>query len=375
MSITIEPLSSRRHRKEFISLPFRLYAQDPNWVPPLIADMKERLDQDKHPFYSHGKARHFLALRNRLCVGRAAALIDKTSNDYHNEKVVGFGLIEFERDIEAAKALLREAARWGIQNGMDTIRGPFSYSTNEECGTLIQGFDSPPFVMMPYNAPWHAELFEELGLEKAFDLLAYQIDKNKTFDRMRRIAEKAAARNRIKVRPVDLKRFPEEIETIRSIYNASWEKNRGFVPMERREFDWHAQKMKQILVPSLALIAEIENVPAGFSLSLPDINQVLRRMGGRLFPFGIFKFLALRKKITSMRAVAMGIRPEHRSKGAEGVLMLKTIDASLSLGHEKAELSWVLEENGPIRKLAENMGAKQYKRYRIWEAPVERIAG
>ncbi|MBU0756347.1 MAG: N-acetyltransferase, partial [Planctomycetes bacterium] len=346
---------------------------DPYWVPPLIRDMRERIDPQRHPFYDHGKAELFLARRNGRVVGRIAAAVDETHNSFHDEKTATFGFIEFEHDPEVAAALFARAAAWGEARGMELLRGPLSYTTNEECGTLVKGFDSPPVLMMPYNPAWHEEIYQCLGFEKGRDLLAYYLDRSASFDRLKRLSERAIERYGLHVRPINLKRFKEELETIRLIYNDAWKDNWGFVPMDRKEFSWHARQMKQVLVPGLALIVEVGGKPAGFSLSLPDYHQVMIKLGGRLFPFGLLKYLFLRRRITGIRVMAMGIRSDHRSVGAEGVLISQTIETGLGMGYDWGELSWVLEDNRPMRKLAENMGAEAYKRYRIWEAPIQRI--
>lgn len=369
----MEPLETRRQKSEFIGLPFRLYAHDPCWVPPLISDMKERLDPKRHPFYSHGEARFFLARKDGRVAGRIAALIDRAHNAFHEERIVGFGFFDFEHDEEVGEALLKEVVAWGAAQGMKTLRGPFNFSTNEECSTLIEGFDSPPVLMMTYNPAWHKEMFSGLGLKKSRDLLAYYRDKTVPLERLKRIMDRTVKRYDLSIRDLDMKRFDAELDLVRAIYNSAWEKNWGFVPMSEKEFAWQATKLKQIVEPKLVKIVEAAGDPAGFSLSLPDFNQVLKRMNGRVFPFGIVKYLLHRKKIAGIRVTAMGTRPEYRTIGAEGVLIYQTIVDAIELGYDWAELSWVLEDNVPMRKLAENLGATAYKRYRIWEAPLSSL--
>lgn len=373
MTLTVAPLLNRRDRADFIRFPFRLYKGDPCWIPPLILDMKEKLDKRRHPFFTHGDGAFFLARRNGRVTGRIAALLDREHNRYHSEKAASFGLFDFDRDPEVAGALLEKAASFAAERGMKMLRGPLNYSTNEECGSLVEGFDFPPAIMMPYNPPWQEGIFESLGLMKARDLLAYIIDENTPFDRLRRLADRSAKRYDLHVRPVDLKRFREEQQLILEIYNAAWKDNWGYVPMDAAEFGWHARKMKMVLVPDLALVVEARGRTAGFIISLPDFNQVMKRMKGRLFPFGLIKFLYHRRHITGIRVMAMGIRPEFRNQGAEAAMIHETITAGMRLGYKWAELSWVLEDNEPMTRLAEKIGARAYKRYRIWEAPVERL--
>jgi len=370
-SIVVDRVSRASEKREFLKLPFRLYADDPLWVAPLNTEIKKKLDPARHPFYRHGELNFFLARRNGRIVGRTAALVDRASNDFHQEKVAGFGLIEFERDPEVAQALLKEAARFGADQGMEILRGPFSFSTNEECGTLVQGFDRSPVVMMPYNPPWHAGLYEKIGISKARDLIAYFIDQSASFTRLERLARRVINRSGLTVRPLSVKKFNRELDRILEVYNSAWEKNWGFVPMDPDEFKWQAQKMKPVLKPDLVLIAKAEDRPVGFSLSLPDLNHAMKPMKGRLFPFGLVQFLLRLRSITGLRVMAMGVKPEHRNQGVEAVLIHQTIVNGLKRGYNWAELSWVLEDNRAMCHLAENIGARPYKKYRIWEAPIK----
>jgi len=373
-ALTICAVSSAKEKKKFLHFPFKLYKDCKNWVPPLIIEMKEKFDSKRHPFYAHGEAAFFLALRDGVVVGRIAALVDRSHNEFHNEKAGGFGFFDIEEDREVASQLLQKAAIFCKDKGMTTIRGPFNYSTNEECAALVRGFDSPPVLMMPWNPPWYDKILQEAGLDKAMDLFAYSIDKNTPFERLARLSARAVKRNNLKVRRIDMSSFDQELEQVRLIYNSAWKNNWGFIPLSKEEFSWHAKKMKQVLLPDLALIVEVSGEAAGFMISLPDYNQVLKKMNGRLFPFGIFKFLLMKKRISNLRVVMMGITPEFRNLGAEAALIYETITTGLRIGFQGAELSWVLEDNLPMVKLAEKIGADPYKQYRIYEAPVERLA-
>jgi len=376
-SITVQPVRERRERKAFVNLAYRLYADDPLWVAPLVGDVLEKIDRRKHPFYTHSRAQAFLARKQNRVVGRVVALANEQHNRFHEEKAAGFGLIEFERDAAVARSLIAACARWAREQGMEILRGPFSLSTNEECGTLIEGFHVPPAVMMPYNPEWHAELLEAAGLRQAKILLSYDIDREMgSFTRLKRLNDRLLERRGLSIRPFDTRRFDEEVARTRQIYNDAWEANWGFVPMTDEEFEWQARKLKPVLVPDLALFAEKEgeDLPVGFSLSLPDLNQVLISLRGRLFPFGIFKFLLNRRKIDSIRVITLGVRHRFRGLGIEGLLINKTVENGLASGYSSAELSWILEENELARRMVESIGAKPYKRYAIWEAPVEELA-
>jgi GNAT superfamily N-acetyltransferase len=372
-AITVQPVSRRSERREFIALPHRLYSGDPRWVAPLFADIKEKLDPARHPFYRNGEVELYLARRGRKAVGRIAALVNHNHNEFHGERAAGFGLFEVERDEEAAAALIGAAARWAQGKGMTVLHGPLNFSTNEECGTLIEGFDHSPTIMMPYNPPWHVELLEAAGLRKAKELLGYTIDDTADFSRMKRLSDRLLERGGISIRPMDRKDLEGEIERAREIYNSAWEKNWGFVPMTDAEFRWQAQKLKPVLVPELALFAEAEGKLAAFSLSLPDLNQALAHINGRLFPFGLLKFLWHRRKVDTIRVITMGVRKEFRGVGLEGLLINRTIENGKALHYRRAELSWILEDNEAVRRIVEKMGAILYKRYALWEGGVEEL--
>ena len=375
---TVQPVRGRRERREFVAFPFRVHGRDSNWVPPLNSDIHEKLDPARHPFYEYGEAESFLARRGKRVTGRVTALINPLHNEFHGEKAAGFGLIDFERDEETAAALVRAAAEWGRERGMTVLRGPFSLSTNEECGTLIEGFDTPPCVMMPWNPEWHPELLAAAGLRKAKELIAYIVHENTPgFERMKGLTERLSRRHSkgspFSIRPFDPRRLESEIDIVRNIYNSAWEKNWGLVPMTEREFRWQAKKLKPALDPELALIAERNGEPAAFSLTLPDLNPALASARGRLFPFGLLRFLWNRRKISGVRVLTLGVKKEFRGLGLEGMLIHRTIEAGGSRGYKWAELSWILEDNIPIRRILEQMGAKIYKKYAIWEADVEEL--
>jgi len=376
-SITVQPVRKRHERKAFVNLAYRLYADDPHWVAPLVGDILEKLNPARHPFYTHGKAQAFLAREGDRIVGRVVALVNEQHNEFHGEKAAAFGLIEFERSEAVAQSLIAACARWARDEGMEILRGPFNLSINEDCGTLIEGFGVPPAVMMPYNPDWHAELLGAAGLKQAKTLLAYSIaEDSESFDRLRKLSSRLIERGGLSIRPFDIRRFDDEVACTRAIYNDAWEANWGFVPMTDEEFEWQARKLKPVLVPDMALFAEKEgeSLPVAFSLSLPDYNQALISLRGRLFPFGIFKFLLNRRKINAVRVITLGVRKGFRGLGIDGLLIHKTVENGLARGYIHGELSWILEENDSVRRVLEKMGATVYKKYAIWEATVEELA-
>ncbi|MFL5576940.1 MAG: GNAT family N-acetyltransferase [Gemmatimonadaceae bacterium] len=365
-------MRSAAERRAFIELPFRLHRDDPRWVPPLRRDVAELLDPRRHPFHAHAQVELFLArsARGRV-VGRVAAVRNELHERVHREPVGFFGFFETERDPAVAAALLDAAAGWLAARGLVVMRGPASLSLNEECGLLVEGFDTPPAVMMAHNPPWYAELLEGCGFRKAKDLLAYDIDARKPPpERLLRFEQVAAERYGVTVRTLDRKRFGEEVERIRVLYNQAWEANWGFVPMTEAEFAHVAKQMKPIADFDFVAFAEVRGELAGFALALPDVNQALRHMGGRLLPLGWLKGLWHGRHIDAVRVLTLGVLPRYRRAGAAELMYLHLLRTASAKGLRRAELSWVLEDNAAIRTALENLGGHVYKRYRLYDRPL-----
>ena len=366
--VHIRPVTTRVLRRTFIKFPWKIYRDDPLWAPPLISQLKETFDRRKNPFYDHADVQLFLALRGDLPVGRIAAVINHAHNDFHDERTGFFGFFECVNDQSAAGKLLGAARDWLRQRGMETLRGPASFSSNDEWGLLVQGFDSSPVLMMPYNPPYYPELLERCGLAKAKDLYAYRMLIEEGLpDRLRRMAAKIEQKEGLTIRPIDMKNFDQELKRIKVIYNNAWSKNWGFVPMTEAEFDHLAKQLKPLVVPELVLFAEVDGRPAGFSLTLPDYNQALKHLNGRLFPFGIFKLLWHSRKIDHPRILVMGVIHEYQRRGIDAVFYVRTWDAGKKRGYTWGEMSWILEDNEMMKRAMELMGGKVYKTYRIYE--------
>lgn len=364
--IRIEKVEDEKGLKDFIKLPYKLYEKDPYWVPFLLSDQKALFSR-KNPFFEHAEATFFIAKKEDTPVGRIAAILNHRHIEFHNEKAGFFGFFDSVNDQEIASALLDSVRAWLRSKEMEIMRGPMNFSTNEECGFLIEGFDSSPFLLMPYNPPYYLKLIEDYGLVKAKDLFAYIIDVPEDLEsRVVRIADKARSLGAT-VRRLDMKRFDAEIEAFKGVYNTAWEKNWGFIPMTEEEIEWMAERLKQLIVPELALIAEIEGKPAGFFLALPDYNQVLKRLNGQLTPLNILKLLWYSRKITDIRVLIMGVLKEHRKKGIDALIYNEAWKAAREKGYKRTEFSWVLEDNIPVHKAAELIGARLYKKYRIYE--------
>jgi len=371
MSIKIVPVRSRRERMKFIKLPWKIYKGDKFWVPPLISDQKKLLDQKKNPFYKHSEVELFLAMSDGEPVGRIAAIVNHNHNRFHNEKVGFFGFFECIDNYEVAEELLNSAKEWLRQKGMEIMRGPANPSSNDTWGLLLEGFDSSPVIMMTYNPPYYLEFMERYGLRKSKDLYAYFMDKNVTMpEKFHQIAEQVARRENIRIRNLNLKDFKAEVERIKYIYNNAWARNWGFVPMTDEEFDHLAKDLKPIVDPDLVFIAEVNGEPAGFSLTLPDYNQALRRINGRLFPFGLVKLLWYSKKIDMVRVLTLGVIHKYQKLGIASVFYLKTYEKGIEKGYYKGEFSWILEDNVLMNRALKRMGAKIYKKYRIYEMEI-----
>lgn len=352
--------------RHFIEFPYRHYKRDPYWVPPLRMAQKDLLNQRKHPFYAHAEMRCFLAMDGSQVAGRIAAILDR--NQFAPESVGFFGFLEMVESQPVANALLRAAWDWLRARGVKVMRGPVNPSTNYECGLLVEGFDSSPFVMMTYNPPYYAGLLERAGLSKAKDLLAYITTAAATAGhKAMRVAERAMRSSRVNIRPVNMKKYEADVDAIWSIYSAAWSRNWGFAPLTKEEFRVLAKDMKSILAPEFALVGEIDGRPVGFALAIPDINRALKPAGGNLFPIGLIKILYHQRRIKSLRVMALGVIDEFRTAGVAAGFYATLIKRAQRLGYEDCEFSWVLEDNILMNRSIEALGARRYKTYRLYE--------
>jgi len=369
--LTVIPVTGRKDLREFVRLPWKIYRGDGNWVPPLIRDQMKVLDPGRHPFHRHAEVAYFLARKGTRALGRIAAIVNPRHNDFHQEKTGFFGFFECVDDREIAGALLRRAEAWVQERGMDTIVGPMNFSTNDEShspGILVDGFDSPPFILMAHGPSYYQNLLEAARYRKARDLLAYRISSNQPPERITRaVARIEAGIAGLRIRTIDLKRLPEEVATVQEIYNTAWERNWGFVPLTDAEIVHLAKELKPILEPRYGLIASVHGRPVGFSLTLPNFNQALRHMNGRLFPIGFLKLLWHMPRINQARVFALGLKKEFRQTGIDAVFYLRTFRAGQTLGHTTGESSWILEDNWKMRRALEKVGARAYKTYRVYQ--------
>ena len=361
-------VAGKKALEEFVELPFAIYRNDHCWVPQLRIAVKELLDREKHPFYAGAEAEFFLARRGGKVVGRIAAIINRNHDRFHDEKAGFFGFFECIDDVDVARALLETARRWVFDRGARFLRGPVNPSTNYECGMLVDGFESQPMVMMPYNARYYPGLMEQAGLSKAKDLYAYLSNANTIeMKKIDRVAEKALKTTGVRVRPIDMKNFQRDVERVWEVYGAAWQHNWGFIPMSREEFFLMGKEMKMILKPELVLIGEIGDRMVGFALALPDVNQALKPANGSLFPTGLLKILYYQRLIKNVRVLALGVVEEFRASGLAAGFYATLVQNARKLGFGDCEMSWILEDNVLMNRSLEVMGAQRYKTYRIYD--------
>lgn len=374
--IKIKKVETDVDKNVFINLPWKIYKNDPNWVAPLKFDVKNNLNPEKNPFFSHAKVELYLAEKDGEIAGRIAAIINDNHNKYYNDKVGFFGFFESINDKEVSRKLFDTAYAFLKANGMDTMRGPVNPSTNDECGLLVDAFDSPPVMLMTYNPKYYMDLFDDYGLLKVKDLFALYIPKEviNNGDKMaqlERISNMVKKRENITIRNVNLKDFDNEVQKVREVYNNAWQDNWGFVPMTEDEFKYIAKTLKTVVDKDFVVFAEVEGKTIGFSLALPDFNQVLKKLNGSLFPFGLFKLLYYKNKIDLLRVIIMGVNKEYHKKGIDAIFYQDVIKAGNRKGYRGAEISWVLEDNLAMKQTAEKLGAHVYKTYRIYDKEIK----
>ncbi|MCE5309087.1 MAG: hypothetical protein LLG20_15720 [Acidobacteriales bacterium] len=363
--IEVVTAESSEDRQAFLDYPYTLYRNNPHWVAPLRTDQKHLFDPARHPFHQHAQVRCFLAKRNGCAVGRVAGIWDPNYNEFHGEKTGFFGFYESEDDPDTARVLFGAVRKWLGEFGAEQMRGPMNPSTNYECGMLVDGFDSDPYVMMPYNPPYYVHLMESAGLRKAKDLLAYILRTDQLqWDKITRVASKA---ERFSVRPIRMQEFWPEVERIWKVYNAAWKKNWGFVPATREEFLFLAKEMRPVLEPELIQVGETNGEAVAFALALPNVNEALKHAHGSLFPLGLLKILYHRRHIHSLRVLTLGVVAGRRAAGVAAALYTAMANAAIRLGYTEGEFSWVLEDNVLMNRSLRALGARVYKAYRIYE--------
>lgn len=361
-------VSSDKERKEFIKFPYRHYSHNKYWVPPLLMEQKKLINEKKNPFYNNAEIALFLAKYNGETAGRIAAIIDHRFNEYHQQKTGFFGFFESIDNQHTANLLFKVAEGWLQDKGMEDVLGPTNPGLMDEIGILVDGFEKYPCILMPYHKPYYDKLVKNVGYQKEMDLLTYLVTQS-TVDRDR--AERAIniVKKRLpglKIRKINMRKIKDEVHIIREIFNEAWKNNWGFIPLTEEEFDALADDLKMIVDDDFAHVAEIDGKPVGFSVALPDLNQVFRNMNGRLFPLGIFKLLWQKRNIDKIRTALMGVLPEYQGRGIDVLMHREAIHNGLEKGVDSSEVGWILENNIQMIRVAERIGGVMDKRYRMY---------
>jgi hypothetical protein len=368
--LRILPVEGRRGLRQFIRLPWSIYADDPVWIPPLLLERSEHLSK-RNPFFEHAKCKFWLAYRGERAVGRISAQVDHLHLQRYGDATGFFGLLEAEDDPETFQILMEAAERWLSRQGMHRILGPFNLSINQECGLLVEGFDTPPMVMMGHARPYYGFRLEENGYRQEKDLLAYCIEVDFELTKAMRAVIKRAAR-RVRIRSLRRERFREELEILQDIFEDAWSENWGFVPFTKAEFKHLGQNLKHLVHDEYVQIAEVDGSPDAMIIGVPNVNEVIKDLNGRLLPFGWLKLL-WRLKVArpkTARVPLMGVRKRHHNSLLGAALAVMVVERVRRLGVKygatKVELSWILDDNTGMRNILESIGGVVYKRYRIY---------
>jgi GNAT superfamily N-acetyltransferase len=376
--VDVTPVGSRRELREFIELPFRLHSNRPQWVPPLRLERHAFLSRRLNPFFRHGEARLFLARRDGRVVGRISAQVDHAYQRYHGTREGMFGFLELEDDLEVMRALLDAAAGWLRARGCDTAIGPMDFTMNDESGIVIEGHDRPPFIRQPWHPPYYQRLCEAAGLTKAKDLNTWEMeigDRERILPIIFELDRKAREEHGIRIRHMTRRSLRRDLDAFADVYNAAWANNWGFAPLSREDLDGYARSLQFVFHPDWFMIAETrDGEVAGVGISVLDINQVLRRMNGRLLPFGWWWLLRRNRIIDAVRVGFLGVHPDHQHTGVAASLYIEHYNRARRDGVWWGEMGWILEDN-PINRGMEALGGRLVKRFRVYRLDLGAGAG
>lgn len=380
MAVTVRPVEGRRDINRFIDLPFRLRRDDPLWVPPLRFERRQFLDQSKNPYFDHAEAEYFLAERDGEVVGRITAQTDTRWDEYQGGSDGMFGFFEAENDRETAAALVDAAKTWLRDRGRARMLGPMDFTTNDECGLLIEGYDEASMILEPWHPPYYRELLEGLGLTKARDLWMWelwfgQLKEGDSFTPMIHAAAKKSREEGVVVRKMRRRDLEAEVGRFMEVYNEAWGDNWGFVPITEAEVAFQAKTLKPVLDENWAMMAERNGEVVGAALTLPDVDQALKRMNGRLLPVGWWHFLRRKRYIDRLRVFALGVKHEFQHLGVAAALYERHVEMAAGPGPRGGHMGWILESNEAMNRAMEGMGGRIVQRYRIYEAPLDGDGG
>ena len=371
MALEVRPVRSRRELRRFVALPRRLHRDEPCWIPPLASERRRFLDRGRNPFFEHAEAEYLLAWRAGRVVGRISAHVDFRLNQLRGSAWGLFGFFECEPDAQAARALLAAAEDWLRRRACERMVGPMDFTLNHEAGLLVEGHDRPPQILEPWHPPHYAGLLEGHGLNKAMDLLKWELDVS---DRSRiqpaiiELAERLEPEHGIRIRHFRRRDLAAETRRFLDVYNTAWERSWGFVPLTEAEIEDYAHRLRRLLDPNWVMVAEnSDGETVGAALTLPDYNQVLRRVGGRLLPLGWARALVARRRIDAVRVFALGVRPEYQHTGVAAALYVEHFDMAARTRQRGGEMGWVLETNTAMNRAMEGLGGRLVKRHRVYE--------
>jgi GNAT superfamily N-acetyltransferase len=370
--VEVRPVQGRRELTRFIKLPFGLHDGTP-WVPPLIFERRQFLDRSNNPYFEHAEGEYFLAWRDGEPVGRITAQIDRRWDEFQGGNDAQFGFIEGEDDPEVFETLFRAAESWARERGRERLLGPMDFTTNDECGLLIEGYELHPYILQPWHPPYYRERIEALGYGKRMDLLMWNLEMgglkqgDRFADAIHAVADKVESEHGITVRNIDKSDLQAEIARFMEVYNSAWAPNWGFVPVTDEEVAFQAKNLKQVIDENWCFIAERDGETLGAAFTLPDFNQVTEKMNGRLLPLGWLRFMLGRRKIDRVRVFALGVKPEYQHTGIAARFYVRHIEKAAEVGVSGGETGWILETNEPMNRAMEGMGGKVVKIYRLYE--------
>lgn len=376
-TLRCHPVESAADRRQFVRIQRQIYAGDPNWVPPLWSIQDELVGFRPHPFYEQNRCQAFIAERDGQAVGRVVAIVNQGHNQKYRDRIGFFGFFECRDDIEAARALFEQAGNWLREQGLTVVRGPVNPSLNYECGLLVDAFDVPPTFLMTYNKAYYESLLVRCGFAKVQDLYSYEagIEMLETLDpKLAFVIEEATRRFNVKCRPIDPKNFDTDVRTFLHIYNESLQNTWGYVPMSPGEIDQQAKGLKHLIVPEMTSIAEIDGRPVGAGFGLLDYNPLIKKINGKLFPFGWLRLLFQRKRIKRLRLISTNVLPEYQKWGLGLVTLSRVLPGTIAWGIQVGEFSWVLETNSLSRNTIERAGGRKTKTHRLYDKSLEDVA-
>jgi GNAT superfamily N-acetyltransferase len=372
VSVVVRPVSSRRDVKEFIELPYRLHSNSGVWVPPLRLERRLFLTRSQNAFFSHGDAQLFLAERDGRVVGRLSAQYDEHFNEFHGNNWGMFGFLELEDAPDILPPLLDAARAWLRAHGREKAIGPMDFTVNDELGVMVEGFERMPFIRQPWHPPYYQRRCEEAGLVKEMDLLMYELviaDRSKVLPIIFKLADQLEPRHGIKIRRMSRRTLRKDMDRFAEVYNAAWSENWGFVPYSKRDLDVYAQELQLVFDPDWFMVAETaEGETAAVAITVPDVNQVLKKMNGRLLPLGWWHFLRKKKIIDRVRVGFLGVAPAYQHTGVAAALYVEHFDTSARTPVKWGEMGWILETNRNMNKAMEAMGGRVVRRFRVYAA-------